>query len=260
MSCQNQLDISEITETPAYQNLLDLKSLVQKIIEEVVTFQHGGLNNSVDAMTEVVRAYTAGRDDIGVLRKSLEETQDVLMAKKTGQISLKELWLKKAEAEESLRILKDVEFIRVGGTFDSCVSLTWINCVVLVLAGCSSEDSAIRHSAKIPFRGAHAQQGGDHHVLRGDSLPLPHLLRVGCCVLCIQLCCLLYLLLRGVTASVWLFVVCRVQDLVSVNGVSAVREELLDLKEVILEKIVYELKETVHGLSFSLYLSLVNNN
>jgi hypothetical protein len=81
-------------DTPEYQNLVALRELVNGIIEEVVTFQHGGLNNSVDTMTEVVKSYNAGRKDILTLRTSLDETKSVLTAKKSGQIPLKELWLK----------------------------------------------------------------------------------------------------------------------------------------------------------------------
>jgi hypothetical protein len=99
-------------DTPEYQNLVALRELVNGIIEEVVTFQHGGLNNSVDTMTEVVKSYNAGRKDILTLRTSLDETKSVLTAKKSGQIPLKELWLKKAEIQETARILKDLEFVK----------------------------------------------------------------------------------------------------------------------------------------------------
>lgn len=98
--------------TPEYQNLVQLREFVNGIIEEVVTFQHGGLNNSVDTMTEVVKSYNAGRNDIKVLRTSLDETKSVLTAKKSGQIPLKELWLKKAEIQETARILKDLEYVK----------------------------------------------------------------------------------------------------------------------------------------------------
>lgn len=89
------------------------RKLVEQVIEEVVSFQHGGLNNSVDTMSDVVKEYTRGRDDIRGLRKSLNETQSVLTSKKTGQIPLKELWLKKVEVEESLRMVKELESVKV---------------------------------------------------------------------------------------------------------------------------------------------------
>ena len=98
---------------PEYQNILELRKLVSDIIEEVVTFQHGGLNNSVDTMSEVVKAYNLGREDIRILRTSLAETQSVLTSKKSGQVSLKELWCKKAEIQETARILRDLEFVKV---------------------------------------------------------------------------------------------------------------------------------------------------
>lgn len=76
-------------------------------------FQHGGLNNSVDTMSEVVREYTRGREDIQGLRKSLSETQAVLTAKKQGQVPLKDLWVKKVELQESLRMVKELESLKV---------------------------------------------------------------------------------------------------------------------------------------------------
>ena len=87
---------------------------MEGVIEDVVKFQHGGLNNSVDTMSEVVREYTRGRDDILGLRKSLAETQAVLTAKKVGQVPLKELWQKKVELQETLRMVKDLESLKVN--------------------------------------------------------------------------------------------------------------------------------------------------
>ena len=92
---------------------------MEEVIEDVVKFQHGGLNNSVDTMSEVVREYTRGRDDIQGLRKSLFETQAVLTAKKVGQVPLKELWQKKVELQESLRMVKDLESLKVS-VFKCC--------------------------------------------------------------------------------------------------------------------------------------------
>ncbi len=97
----------------AYSRLLNQRKMVEEVIEEVVKFQHGGLNNSVDTMSEVVKEYSRGRDDIQGLRKSLVETQSVLTSKKSGQIPLKELWLKKVEVEEALRIVRELETLKV---------------------------------------------------------------------------------------------------------------------------------------------------
>ena len=83
------------------------------VIEDVVQFQHGGLNNSVDTMSEVVKEYNKGRDDIRTLKKSLSETQAVLTAKKSGQIPLRELWLRKMELEQTLRMVKEIESLKV---------------------------------------------------------------------------------------------------------------------------------------------------
>ena len=48
------------------------------------------------------------------LRKSLHETQAVLTAKKSGQIPLKDLWLKKFELEHRLRLVKELETLKVA--------------------------------------------------------------------------------------------------------------------------------------------------
>lgn len=85
-----------------------------QVIEEVVKFQHGGLNNSLDTMTDVVKEYTRGRDEIQLLRKSLSETQSVLTANKSGQVSLRDLWLKKIELQEQLRLVKEIENLKVS--------------------------------------------------------------------------------------------------------------------------------------------------
>eukprot|EP01034_Spumella_vulgaris_P039214 gene39214-48435_t len=63
-------------------------------------------------MSDVVKEYSRGRQDIQGLRKSLVETQSVLTSKKSGQIPLKELWLKKVELEESLRIVRELETLK----------------------------------------------------------------------------------------------------------------------------------------------------
>jgi hypothetical protein len=86
--------------------------LVTNIIEDVVTFEHGGLNTSVDTMSDVIKAYLRGREDICTLRASLSETTNVLTSKKSGQIPLRELWSKKLELEETMRILGEVEILR----------------------------------------------------------------------------------------------------------------------------------------------------
>jgi hypothetical protein len=80
----------------------------------VVSFQHGGLNNSLDTMSEVIKEYNRSREEIKGLRKSLFETQTVLTSKKSGQITLKELWAKKVELKESLRMVRELEDMKVS--------------------------------------------------------------------------------------------------------------------------------------------------
>eukprot|EP01038_Epipyxis_sp_PR26KG_P015066 gene15066-20273_t len=96
----------------SYSRLLTQAHTVNSVIEDVVTFQHGGLNNSVDTMSDVIREYNRGRADIKELRSSLMETESVLTSRKSGQISLKELWLKKVEVEESLRMVRELENLK----------------------------------------------------------------------------------------------------------------------------------------------------
>eukprot|EP01040_Poterioochromonas_malhamensis_P003821 gene3821-4081_t len=86
--------------------------IVNSTIEEIVSFQQGGLNNSLDTMSEVVKEYNRSREEIQTLRKSLEETQTVLTAKKLGQISLKELWGKRVELKETLRMVRELEELK----------------------------------------------------------------------------------------------------------------------------------------------------
>ena len=103
-----------IGENEAYEKLRHRRRIVDEAIEKVVTFQRGGLNTTQATMTEVVKVYSQGRDDISMLRTKLQETKSVLTSKKSGQIPLRELWLKKTEIEETLRILKNLEFIKVS--------------------------------------------------------------------------------------------------------------------------------------------------
>lgn len=105
---------SAFTKNAEYQKLHQRKALVDGVIEEVATFQNGGLNTTIEAMTDVIKTYTKGREDIRELRSSLDETKSVLTSKKSGQIPLRELWLRKFEVEETIRILKHIEFIKVS--------------------------------------------------------------------------------------------------------------------------------------------------
>lgn len=95
-----------------YSRLLEQQDVVLGVIEEVVKFEHG-LSNSVDTMGDVLRAYTTSREDIRTMRGALLETQSVLTSRKSGQIPLKELCLKKCELEESIRILHQLEMLKV---------------------------------------------------------------------------------------------------------------------------------------------------
>lgn len=96
-----------------FYQLIQSLQFVNETIEKVVRLQDGGLNNSLDTMTDVVREYSKGQDEIQNLRKSLNETQKVLTAKKTGQTSLRELWLRKVELQESIRMVRDIEELKV---------------------------------------------------------------------------------------------------------------------------------------------------
>ncbi len=104
--------LSVLKDNPAYSKLLNQQKAVYSAIEQVVMYQHGGLNSTVETMTDVLKAYSHGRSDVQELRRSLAETQEVLTAKKSGQMSMKDLWLKKIEAEQSLKLLRDVELLR----------------------------------------------------------------------------------------------------------------------------------------------------
>ena len=111
------------------------RACIFSMITHQVQFRHGGLNNSVDTMSDVLKEYNKGRDDIRYwninlipsfvknscfylypssnLCKSLHETQSVLTARKTGQIALKDLWQKKVELENRLRMVREIEKLKV---------------------------------------------------------------------------------------------------------------------------------------------------
>ena len=59
-------------QNPAYNNLLYQKEVVDSVIEDVVTFQNGGLNASLETMTEVIKEYTKSKEDISALRAALQ--------------------------------------------------------------------------------------------------------------------------------------------------------------------------------------------
>lgn len=63
-------------------------------------------------MSDVVKEYTQGRNEIQGLRKALIETQSVLTAKKDKKTSMRELWLRKVELQESLRMVRDLEELK----------------------------------------------------------------------------------------------------------------------------------------------------
>jgi hypothetical protein len=110
-------------KNPIYLDLIEKRNMVNNIIEKVVKFQHGGLNLTVDTTSEVVKSYSRGRDEIRSLRHSLAETKAILTSKNKGPLKLKDLWLRKSELEESLRIIKNIEFIKVYHNTDHLISI-----------------------------------------------------------------------------------------------------------------------------------------
>ena len=70
---------------------------------------------TVDTMNEVVKSYTKGREEIRHLRRSLLDSREVLTSKKSSSgSSLRKLWVRKSELEETLRIIKNIEFLKVS--------------------------------------------------------------------------------------------------------------------------------------------------
>jgi hypothetical protein len=55
------------TKNPAYTRLLQQRTVVNRVIEEVVKVQHSALNNCVDTMGSVLAEYTASRTDVSQL-------------------------------------------------------------------------------------------------------------------------------------------------------------------------------------------------
>eukprot|EP01041_Mallomonas_annulata_P006612 gene6612-13388_t len=102
------------TRIPAYGILRKQRALVNRVVEDVVKFQHGSLNNSVDTMSDVLEGYGKCRDDVRSLRVSLHEIKTGVSSKRgVGlQADLRELWLRNKQLEHELRILCDVNTIR----------------------------------------------------------------------------------------------------------------------------------------------------
>ena len=119
----DQFERRSFDKNPIYMDLLEKREITNTVIERVVKFQHGGLNLTVETMGDIVKAYTKGKDEIGTLRRSLNEAKGVLTNDKSkSKATLKELWLQKSELEETLRLLKNMEFIKVR-------SLIIISCI-----------------------------------------------------------------------------------------------------------------------------------
>ena len=108
------IDKISFDQSPIFKGLLKKRDKINSVIEKVVQFDHGGLNLTVDTMGEVVASYTKGRGEIQRLRNALDETKNVLMNKNKAHLKLRDLWLKKTELQESLRIVKNIEFIKVN--------------------------------------------------------------------------------------------------------------------------------------------------
>ena len=99
-------------QNPAYNRLLEQRDFILTSIEEIVKFQHGSLNHCVETMGDVLGAYTKSKDDVGELRQSIGKIKEVLLSKKNGQTDIKNLWLRKVELEESLRMLNAIESLK----------------------------------------------------------------------------------------------------------------------------------------------------
>jgi len=100
------------SQNPAYNELLQKRTFINEVIEEIVTFQHGSLNNSVETMGDVISAYCKSKDEVSTMRESIREIKSVLTSKKTGQTDIKKLWLAKTELEESIRMLNKIEVLK----------------------------------------------------------------------------------------------------------------------------------------------------
>jgi len=74
--------------------------------------QHGGLNNCLDTMNEVTKEYHKGREEIRTLRKALSETQTDLITNRSGQVSLRDLVFTQLELAHSLKIAKELDFLK----------------------------------------------------------------------------------------------------------------------------------------------------
>ena len=92
--------------------MVEQREFICEKIEDIVKFQHGSLNHCVETMGDVLGAYTKSKDDVTILRQSIGEIKQVLLSKKDGQTDIKNLWLRKMELEESIRILNGIESLK----------------------------------------------------------------------------------------------------------------------------------------------------
>ena len=130
-----QLEKSAFRKSEIYLDLQAKRRQVNGIIEKVVLYQHGGLNLTVDTMNEVVKSYSKGREEICHLRRSLQDSREVLTSKKSSSSnSLRKLWLHKSELEETIRIISNIEFLKVSRiSIHSHVSLPISSQIVLIV-------------------------------------------------------------------------------------------------------------------------------
>lgn len=105
-------NFSAFHQDPNYKDLQKRQKLADDIIEEVVRYKQGGLTKTVETMGEVVRSYMKGLEDIRHLKQSMQVTKEILTNKNKSQHKLSEMWLRKSELEESLRIIGEIEFIQ----------------------------------------------------------------------------------------------------------------------------------------------------
>ena len=160
----------------------------------------------MDTLSEVVKEFTKGRSEIQHLRNSLIETQSVLTAKKGGQIALRDLYMKKVELKESLRMVKDLEELKVSKLLHLTTKSEWAILFYLLT-----------------------------NALQNTPLKVQRLMSQK----------RYYSAVKSLT---WAIDKSFSEDLYRVEALVYVREKLLELKEILLEGCVQELRDMVIGM------------
>ncbi len=133
----------DLASNPAYQNLKRQQQIVEEAIEHLALIHCADLNGSVVQVGRVARQFHDAVTQVRHLRKQVKEIQETLGSNNANAtavaaqsaMSLRELWLKKLEAEAVLSLLDKLDRIRAAPRqFDLLVDQHRIGAAVITIA------------------------------------------------------------------------------------------------------------------------------